>query len=270
MNGAQLRAVKTMNFTMKTRRYPALGMLIVVAALAAGFAGTALAQDETSLPSTIVRLNGPARCSTDGGKTWRMVKAGDALDSGAMIQTAKTSNLDLALGGRTESQPDALVSLAEDTLLRLDKVAKRRVAGSPEAVDEILLELRTGAITGNTKKLTGASRYEITFAKGVAGLREGSYRLRANGELGVVTGKAFIALTDGRPAKEIDAGQQFNPATGTVGALASQRTPPPATSQPAAAASQESAVKSDVPARQTSPSKRKSPPPSTGLRRAAP
>jgi hypothetical protein len=94
--------------------------------------------------------------------------------------------------------------------------------------------------------------------------------MRANGELGVLKGKAFIAMTDGRPAKEIGESQQFNPATGMVAALPPQATPPPAESQPVAAASQESTVKSDPPARQTVPAKRKMQLPSTGLRRAAP
>jgi hypothetical protein len=259
-----------MNSAMNIRHFRELRLLAASAVLAVGAAGQTLAQQETLLPSTVVRLNGPARCSTDGGKTWRMVKVGDTLDSGAMIQTSKKFDLDLALGGRAENQPDHQVTMAEDTLLKIDKVARKRVAGSPETLDEISLDLRTGAIAGNVRNLVGASRYEIAFTNGVAGMREGSYRLRANGELAVLKGKAFIALTDGRPAKEIGAGQQFNPATGIVAALPPQATPPPVESQPTAAASPESTAKSGPPLRQPVPAKRKVQLPSTGLRRAAP
>jgi hypothetical protein len=270
MNGAQFHPVKTMNSDMNTRHFRESRLLAAVAALALGATGPGFAQNETQLPSTIVRLNGHARCSTDAGKTWRMAKDGDTLDSGAMIQTAKKSELDLVLGGRAEAQPDNLVRLAEDTLLRLDKVAKKRSAGSQETVEEISLDLRTGAIAGNVRSLAAASRYEVTLASGIAGLREGSYRLRANGELAVLKGKAFIALTDGRPAKEIGEGQQFNPATGIVAALPPQATPPPVESQPNATASSESTAKPAPPVRETAPPARRVKAPNTGLRRAVP
>jgi hypothetical protein len=259
-----------MTSAMNTTRFRESRLLAIVAALTVVSVGQTLGQSETRLSSTVVRLNGHARCSFDGGKTWRMIKVGDTLESGAMVQTAKKSDVDLALAGRAESQPDNLVSLADDTLLKLDKVARKRVAESQESIDEILLDLRRGAIAGNVRNLVGASRYEIAFANGVAGMRESSYRLRANGELAVLKGKAFIALTDGRPAKEIGAGQQFNPANGTVSVLASQPTPSPAAPQPTAAVSQESTAKSDTPVRQPVPAKRKVQPPSTGLRRAVP
>jgi len=255
---------------MKPRRFPELELLVAVALLAVGVAQQTFAQSETFLPSTIVNLNGPARCSTDGGKTWRMVKVGDTLDSGSMIQTSKKTKMDLALGGWTDAQPDHLVSLGDDTLLKLDKVARKRVAGSQETVEEISLDLRTGTIAGNVRSLAGTSRYEIAFAKGVAGMREGSYRLRANGEMSVLKGKGFIALTDGRPAKEIGAGQQFNPASGTVAVLPPQATPSLAEPQPAAPASSENSVKPAPPARETASPAKRVKLPNTGLRRAAP
>jgi len=254
---------------MNTGHFRELTLLASFAALAVGTAERTFAQNESLPPSTIVRLNGHARCSTDNGKTWRMVKIGETLESGSMIQTAKQSDLDLALGGRVAAQPDNLVTLAGDTLLKLDKVERRQVAGSKDWEDEISLDLRTGAIAGNVRSLNGASRYEITFPKGVAGMREGRYRLRANGELGVLEGKAFIALTDGRPAKEISASQQFNPASGTVTALA-QATPPPVAQQAVTTTPPESTADSDPPAPPPLAPRRKFQPPSTGLRRAIP
>lgn len=263
VNEKQGRHVKAVNHTMKTKRFFPLKLLSgSIAVMAIGLATQAFAQSETLVSSTIVRMKGHARCSTDGGKTWRMVKAGDTLASGSMIQTAFKSDLDIVLGGQArpsvdgsfynpETQPANLVSLSEDTLLRIDKTAKKRAAGSQESLEEFSLDLRTGTITGNVTKLSPASRYEIAFVHGVAGTREGIYTLRANGEMSVLKGKAFMALTDGRPAKEIAAGQQFNPATGMIATLPPQATQSPAGWQPAPTASDASSVKPAPHARKT-------------------
>ena len=250
-------------------------------AVTVGLAVQCSAQSETLLPSTVVRMKGHARLSTDNAKTWRMVKLGDSLDSGSLIQTAFKSELDVALGEQArpsadgavydrETQPANLISLSEDTLLQIDKIARRRAAGAQESVEETSLNLRKGTITGSVRKLNGGSRYEIAFANGVAGTREGAYRLRANGEMSVLKGRAYIALTDGKPAKEIAEGQQFNPATGMIAALPPEAEQSTAQWQPASAASKESSVKSAPPAREPVSSTRRMKPPSTGLRRAAP
>jgi|SRR5688572_5902744 len=244
-----------------------------VAAMLIGLTGQSLAQTETSVTSTILRMKGHARFSADGGKTWQMVKAGDKLVSGSMIQTAFKSDLDLVLGEPADTQTANLLNLAEDTLLSLDKIARKQTAGSQDIAEEVLLDLRKGTITGNVRKLVAESRYEITFVNGVAGAREGIYTLRANGELNVSKGKTFIALADGKAAKEVAAGQQFNPATGAVTALAqpaTRATASPTEWQPAPGIAQETPAISDEPARQPVPTKRKVQPPSTGLRRAAP
>lgn len=231
-----------------------------------GLAAQASAQTETLLPSTVVRLNGSARGSSDGGKSWRTLKAGDAVESGALIQTAFNSDLDLALGART----DQVVNLAEDTLLRLDRIASKTIPGAPSAAEEISLDLRKGTITGTVRSRSSQSRYEMVFAHGVAGLQEGNYRMRATGELAVSQGKAFIALTDGRPVREIVAGQQFNPATGLITALPAQTISSPAARPAAATGSQTDPAKSESTARQTAPPRRKVEFPSTGLRRVGP
>jgi len=256
---------------MNTKRFsPSILLAGSVAALAVGLATQTFAQSETLISSTVVRMKGHARYSTDGGKTWQMVTTGDRLVSGSMIQTAFKSDMDIVLGGNTETQIANLVSLSEDTLLKLEKVARKQAVGSPETAEEFSLDLRKGTIAGNVGKLSPASRYEITFVNGVAGTREGSYRLRANGELSVWQGKGFIALADGRPAKEVVAGQQFTPATGSVATLPPQATQLPAESQPASAAAKEIPAAPGPPARQPVTPTRKAQPPSTGLRRAAP
>jgi hypothetical protein len=126
------------------------------------------------------------------------------------------------------------------------------------------LDLRKGTITGNVRKLAATSRYEIAFVHGVAGTREGIYKLRENGELSVLKGKAFIAFTDGKAAKEVAAGQYFDPATGLIAALSSDS--PQAFSQPAVSQTERPATTSTPAPAIVSPVRRMQPG-STGLRR---
>ena len=200
--------------------------------LGLGLTLPALAQSESPLSSTVMRLKGHARCSTDDGKTWRMLKVGDVVTPGTTVQTAQKADMDLLLGeearppaGAAVYDPEAhgvnLVSLDRDTLLRLDKLVKKQSAGK-ESGSEILLDLRTGSITGNVPKQPGGSKFEIRFLGGVATVKEGAYRLRSTGQLGVMKGAASIALGAGSVAKEIQAGQEYNPSTRQVGPMSEE------------------------------------------------
>jgi hypothetical protein len=193
---------------------------IAVVALTFGHQTQALAQAESSLPSTVVRMTGQARGSADNGKTWKPLKVGHILRSGTLVQTAKRADLDIVLGEQVapsatdafynpDARPANFLSLSSDTLLKLDKVVSKAAADST-ASEEILLELRTGEVTGNVKKITGDSKYEISFIGGVAGTREGIYKLNANGQMTVLKGKAFVASADGN-VKEYAAGEQVTP-----------------------------------------------------------
>ena len=57
--------------------------------LAAGGTWHANAQDSTPLTAKVVKLTGTARVS-EGGKPWQMLKVGDVLKPGSLVQTAKT------------------------------------------------------------------------------------------------------------------------------------------------------------------------------------
>ena len=58
------------------------------------------AEREVFLASRVLYLKGEARCSMDGGKTWRNIKVGDLLQPGSLVQTARSSWLHVALGQR--------------------------------------------------------------------------------------------------------------------------------------------------------------------------
>jgi hypothetical protein len=94
-------------------------------------------------------------------------------------------------------------------------------------MEEFLLELRLGAILGSVRKLGAESKYEIAFPGGVAGMRDTVYGLSAKGELSVLKGRAYIALTDGKPASVVAAEQQFDPATGLITKLPRRSSPSP-------------------------------------------
>lgn len=227
---------------MKTNRHYASTLANAVTVLTVGCVISVLAQTETPLPSTVVRLNGHARCKTDGGATWRMIKVGELIKPGSVIETALRSDMDLLLGEEIkpargsaakadlynpEIYPGNVVRLADDSALRIDKLTRKPAEGSKEPVEEIMLELRSGRILGSVRKLGNESKYEITFAGGVVGMRDTVYGLSAKGELGVLKGTACIALADGKPASVVAAQQQFDPSTGLITKLARPSSPFP-------------------------------------------
>ena len=266
---------------MKTNLNFKIALLsVVLVALMLGQTLAAVAE-ETSLPSIVVRMTGAARGSADNGKSWRPLKVGHVLRSGTLVQTAKRADLDIVVGEQvtpsmTEAfynpdvRPANLLSLSADTLLKLDKVI-RKTAPDSTATEEILLDLRTGEVTGNVKKMPGDSRYEISFIGGVAGTREGIYKLNAQGQMTILKGKAFVASADGQ-VKEYAAGEQVAPKTGV--ATTAPAVAPAPTTQP----STPSAVPASTAPQQTTnptPTERKpatpyQPPalPHSGLRRA--
>jgi len=244
----------------------------------------AIAQSDTPLPSTVLRVAGHSRCSIDGGHQWKLLKAGDIIYAGSLVQTAQGSDLDLLLGGQVKApaknstyNPDTLpghfISLGADGVLKLEKVAQK----SPSTDQEVLLELRTGTINGNVKKLAGGSRYEVAFAGGVAGMREAIYQLSSSGRLNVMKGKAFVAMTGGGEVKVVEAGNEFTPkvsppstaaaATAVSPAAVTQPVPPTITAAPAQSVSVED--KPTPPKQAAAPAQRPLLPRS-GLRRAAP
>jgi len=211
---------------MKTDRYFASTLVAAVMGLTAGCVISAGAQTETPLSSTVVRLKGYARYKTDDRAPWRMIKVGELINPGSVVETAQRSDMDLLLGEEVQptrgsaynpaTYPGNVVRLADDSVLRIDKLSRTPAEGSKEPGEKIMLELRSGRILGRVGKLAEESNYEIAFAGGVAGMRDTVYGLTAKGELSVLKGAACIALADGSPARAVAAEQQFDPGTGSI------------------------------------------------------
>ena len=217
----------------------------VVGALYLSFAAGAHAQN---IPGyvTVAAIHGQARYSTDGVNFHPLV-VGQTLGVGAVIQTAANSKVDLVLGRRIATHINstadhaAFAPGADSKVVGL--VAYRAVAeqnvirmfpNTVLAVDKLLigdtgvdamsdteLDLRQGRIFGSVKKLSAASEFLIKFPNGVAGVRGTTFDISADGSVTVADGSVVVSITtsSGTQTVTLNAGDQFNPATGTVSHL---------------------------------------------------
>lgn len=204
--------------------------LLLASSLAA-----ARAEDATVFAGKVVRLAGGARWSSDC-KNWQLLKAGDSLRSGAVVQTANgNATLDIHFGETGASagrkpQPASsanLVRLYGETVLQINKLTSQ---GSGAArVEATELDLRAGRILGVLNRLPGASEFSVQFPAGIVGVQGNvgggqgaSYVLKSSGELAVLAGTAVIALTkDNAAAQAVTRDHRFDPATGQVTPLPS-------------------------------------------------
>lgn len=148
-------------------------------------------------------IRGTAKYSTGGGQ-WMPLKVGTVLRSGSIVQTASASSVDLFLG-----QNGPVVRVTEDTMMGFDKLS----LNTEDSTIETQLDLKSGRILGNVKKLAGASRYEIKTPTGVAGIRGSEYDISANGTFTIVTGEGYIKYTPdfGNRSHVVKAGQTVTP-----------------------------------------------------------
>ena len=188
--------------------------------LAAGGTWHANAQDSTPLTAKVVKLTGTARVS-EGGKPWQMLKVGDVLKPGSLVQTAKTkATLDVQI-----SDGNA-VRLYDDSAVEFKTLATKGAGAG--RVEEVELDLKAGQILGVVKKFQEGSEYRIMVPTGAGGIRGGTsdargtaYVLKSSGALTVLAGKMVIAIaSDNTVAQVVETDQQFDPATGKVEKLA--------------------------------------------------
>jgi hypothetical protein len=193
---------------MRTSRHFARHIAVSVALLLwLALANAATAQTSSPRTATVLNLHGKARYASDG-KTWHPLKNGVTLPAGAVIQTGENSTLDLQLGESAN-----IVKLFADSVLALDQLTLE-LAGDGQTMD-IELDLRVGQIVGHVGKLSAASKYEIKFATGVAGVRGGVYRMSASGLVDVYDGQVVVVTRDAA-VKVLAVGQRFDPGTGLV------------------------------------------------------
>jgi hypothetical protein len=114
--------------------------------------------------TAVVRaLRGSAKYTTGGG-VWATVKVGTIFRPGSTILTEAGSSVDFFLDGNGQ-----FLRVTPDTTMTFEKLGITRTNG--ENVIDTQLNLMSGRILGSVKKLAEASRYEINFPSGRAGIR---------------------------------------------------------------------------------------------------
>ena len=160
---------------------------LVVAGLL--FAAQANARDGQALVQSI---SGEVKL-LDGSK-WLPLQTGQLLKTGAVVKTGAKSRADLFLGVN-----GSMLRLAANTELKFNRLA---VEISPiEPIAKTEMELRSGRVIGNVRKLPMGSSYVIKTPMGVADIKGTVYDINANGELIVLSGK--VKYTDRTSGREV-------------------------------------------------------------------
>ena len=129
----------------------------------------------------------------NGGK-WLPLQTGEMLKSGAVVKTGAKSQADLFLGIN-----GSMLRLAANTELKFNRLA---IMESPiEPIAQTEMELISGRVIGNVRKLPMGSSYVIKTPKGVAKVKGTVYDINADGELIVLSGK--VKYTDRANGKEV-------------------------------------------------------------------
>jgi hypothetical protein len=185
----------------------------------------------------VVRLKGAARF-VGGSNAGQLLKVGDTIKPGDVIQTADKSRLDLVLGDDAvpESKPGTAGAGAglsysptveqntlrvwENTLLGIDKLAITQTGA--DEVTETQLDLKAGHIFGSVKKMSAASKYEVKIPNGVAGIRGTVFDISAEGVVKVLSGSIVLAYVgpDGTLVTQVIMGlQEFDAPSNSLKAL---------------------------------------------------
>lgn len=192
---------------------------------------------------TVVRIQGQARYSL-GDNNWHPLVVGKILRSGAIIQSAVDSSVDIVLSAEPVGMPQAatvpttmilapdskvrgfasyepavqqnVIRMWGNTVLAVDKLTQFDTG--VQTVSDTELDLRTGRIFFNVKKMSATSQFIIKIPNGVAGIRGSSGYIDANGETAMGDGSAVVSvINNGKPLTEVvKAGFMFDPVGGNV------------------------------------------------------
>jgi hypothetical protein len=105
-----------------------------------------------------------------------------------------------------------VIRIWENSALGIDKQSSMQTGA--EAVTDTQLDLKAGRITGNVRKLSAASKYEIKMPNGVCGIRGALYDVYAEGIVKVYVGSAVAAAVDSKSGnvttQTVMGGQQYD------------------------------------------------------------
>ena len=190
---------------------------------------------------TVVRLQGAAEYSLDGGQVWTPVVVGKYFVAGTLIRSGDRSIVDLMVG-KPLSDKEAeflqfnarvspaknfipleehnMIRLRPNTTLGIDKLAVSDTDAS--FVSDAELNLKKGRIFASVKKVSPSSAYLIKIPDGVAAVRGTQLELDTDGSASscsVASGTVWLSFTvtgpDGKPVLGPD-GQPFPPVQVTI------------------------------------------------------
>ena len=168
----------------------------------------AICSAQAATGRAVVRtVRGTASYTQEGGD-WRPLKTGQALGPGATVKTGVDGQADLFLGDNGPT-----VHLFDSTTLGLDRLNIERTGA--DAVIETQLNLTSGTIRGEVRKLSAASKYEVKTPNAVVGVRGTKYQISANGVVHVLEGSMVVVYinpsTQQMSTHTVAAGQSFIP-----------------------------------------------------------
>lgn len=250
---------------------------IALAVMALGLSAQAASDSERY--ARVIRVR-EAKYATSSKGPWKALVVGQQIAPGTWIRTSDNGMAEMRLGERVVNAPahlgvgnpaaaanlyspeektDNLVHVFPNTIVGIEKLFESTTG--VEDVTETKLNLKSGKILGNVKKLSAGSKYEVKLPTGVAGIRGSTYVMSSDGTITMLSGSASITMLipvpGGGPNSftqatlTINAGQTFNPASlitavqqAATAAAASATSSAPAGTPPAqiAQAAQQAAV----------------------------
>jgi len=176
---------------------------LLVGALVSDLQAQAMKQSKAKVRA----VRGQVQYKATAAAEWAPLKVGAVLNPGAIIQTGADSSTDLFL-----DRIQSVVRVTAATEIGLDKLNYAQT--DEETVVEAELNLKSGTILGNVKKLAAASRYDVKIPNGVCGIRGTEFKVSADGKVWVVTGVVKVTYqAPGQPQIVVDvkAGEVFIP-----------------------------------------------------------
>lgn len=228
---------------------------LLASTLALAMVSTLTAQTAMDGVAKVIRIKGPARYTT-GNNVWQPLKVGAVLRPGTIVQTSteKDSYVDMVLGDEHASAPETpstspalfkpfipnswgaggggggayhasaeqnVIRIWENTALGIDKLSAMQTGS--DLVTDTQLDLKAGRITGNVKKMSAASKYEIKLPNGVAGIRGTVYDVTADGRVRVLIGQVVLAWVDPKTGNVVTqvvmGGNQYDASSGQMSPL---------------------------------------------------
>src|SRR5262245_37664302 len=139
--------------------------------------------------------------------TWRPLRAGATLGSGAVLRTEAGATADVILKNCRTA-----LRLAPDSELEVAKLSA--VVIGDEVVSDTVLKLKAGSVIGSQRKFAKLSRFEILYPRGAVAIHGTEYKVNANGTVACITGE--VSVRNSAANVRVPAGTALDSATGKV------------------------------------------------------